>query len=72
MADGGLALAIGKDIGPDFPKILGLHAKTVLGNGLGKGGGKFLLQFVQLNAVLRTFRTGHAGEHGAEVQFQFL
>ena len=54
----------------DVIVVFRAFSKTVLADRPGKSTDKFLFQFGQLNAVLRTLRTGDARNDGGEVELE--
>ena len=54
----------------DLPKDLARFAESVFGDGPLNGVEKFAAQIAKPDAVLRTFRPGHAGFHVGEIEFE--
>ena len=56
----------------DRREVFGLLAEAVFGHWLAEGTHEAGLEVLQLDAVLRALRAGHAGHHGGEVEFDHL
>ncbi len=70
-AASGMNLAARRDM-HGARQLFGLHAESIFGDRLAERCEEFAFEFRQFDAVLRPFRAGDAGQHGAEVEFQFL
>ena len=60
------------DLGADRREVFGLLAEATLGHRLAERSHEAGLEVLQLDAVLRALRSGHAGHHGGEVELDHL